>query len=70
VQEQQRTLKAAQQQAKVSQAKSTAMVTTVNSKEKQPGKDVGNEVRLHVCKLSPNYDACFISEANPMKTLI
>lgn len=43
-QEQQRTLKAAQQQAKVSQAKSTAMVTTVNSKEKQPGKDVGNEV--------------------------
>ena len=68
VQEQQRALKAAQQQAKVSQEKSTAMVSAVNLKEKQPSKDVGDDLRLHVCTLSLIYGTCFISEADPLKT--
>lgn len=55
VQEQQRALKAAQQKAKVSQEKSTAMVSAVNSKEKQPRKDVGDDVRLRVYILSLIY---------------
>jgi hypothetical protein len=40
MQEQQRALKAAQQCDKVSQARSTAVVPAVISKEKQPEKDV------------------------------
>jgi hypothetical protein len=48
LQEQQRALKAAQQCDKVSQAKSTAMVIAVASKEKQPGKTV-DDVRWHLC---------------------
>jgi hypothetical protein len=69
-QEQQRALKAAQQQAKVSQLKSTAMESAVNLKENQPRKDVGIDVRLHICMVSLIYGTCFISEADPMKTLI
>jgi len=68
VQEQQRAVKAAQQQAKVSQEKSTTMVSAVNLKEKQPRKDVGDDVRLHVCMLSLVCGTCFISEADPLKT--
>jgi hypothetical protein len=70
VQEQQRALKAAQQQAKVSQEKSTVMMSAVNLKEKQPRNNVGDDVRLHVCTLSLIYGTCFISEADPMKTLM
>lgn len=68
VQEQQRAVKAAQQQAKVSQEKSTGMVSAVNLKEKQPSKDVGDDVRSHVCTLSLIYGTCFIPEADPLKT--
>lgn len=68
VQEQQRAVKAAQQEAKVSQEKSTDMVSTVNLKEKQPSKNVGDDVRLHVCMLSLIYGTFFISEADPLKT--
>lgn len=60
VQEQQRALKAAQQQAKVSQEKLTAMVYAVNLKEKQPRNNVGDDVRLQVCMLSLIYGTCFI----------
>jgi hypothetical protein len=51
MQEQQRTLKAVQQQAEVRGAKSTATVAAVNSKEKRPRKDAGDDVRLHLCTL-------------------
>jgi hypothetical protein len=68
VQEQQRAVKASQQQAKVSQEKLTAMVSAVNLKEKQPSKDMGDDVRSHVCMLSLIYGTCFISEADPLKT--
>jgi hypothetical protein len=68
VQEQQRAVKAAKQQAKVSQEKLTAVVSAVNLKEKQPSKDVGDDVRSHVCTLSLIYGTCFISEADPLKT--
>jgi len=68
VQEQQRAVKAAQQKAKVSQEKSTAMVSAVNLKEKQSSKDVGDGVRLHVCTLSLICGTGFISEADPLKT--
>jgi hypothetical protein len=50
MQEQQRTLKAAQQHDKVSKARSTAVVPAVISKEKQPAKDV-DDVRRHICSL-------------------
>lgn len=68
VQEQQRAVKAAQQKAKVPQEKSTAMVSTVNLKEKQASKDVGDDVQLHVCTLSLICGTGFISEADPLKT--
>lgn len=61
IQEQQRALKAAQQEAKVHQAKSTVTVPAVNSKEKQPRKDAGNDVRLHLCMLSFMYGTSCIS---------
>lgn len=50
MQEQQRALKSAQQSDKVSQARSTAVVPAVISKEKWPGKDV-DDVRCHLCSL-------------------
>lgn len=68
VQEQQRAVKAAQQKAKVSQEKSTAMVSAVNLKEKQSSKDVGDDVRLHVCTLSLIFGTGSISVADPLKT--
>jgi hypothetical protein len=52
MQEQQRALKAVQQQAKISGAKLTATVTVVNSKEKQPRKDTGDDVRFYLFTLS------------------
>lgn len=51
MQEQQRARKAVQQQAEVHPTKSTAIITAVNSKEKQPRKDTGDDVRLHLCTL-------------------
>jgi hypothetical protein len=61
IQEQQRALKAAQQKAKVPQAKSTVTIAAVNSKEKQPQKNAGDDVSFHLCTLSLICGAFFVS---------
>ncbi|KDR23592.1 Translation initiation factor eIF-2B subunit delta [Zootermopsis nevadensis] len=50
-QEQQRARKAVQQQAEVHPTKSTAIITAVNSKEKQPRKDTGDDLNKKAVKI-------------------